>query len=249
MSFSHSPKIVTSGLVLALDAADQNSYVSGSTIWNDMSGNGNTGTLTNGPTFNSTNGGSIVFDGVNDYINLQKPSSLNFGTSSFTVSIWFYTATGNVAALLADKGLTNNTNSSGWYVLLDNRYNSITNGLGFAVSSTSLNTSYAAISSTTSYVVGQWNNVTGVWDSTGKNAYIYLNSVLLGTTVTQTGGSGLVGVTNTDNASFDTILAAYNNGISNFFAGNISNTLIYNRALSTTEIQQNYNTQKSRFGL
>jgi hypothetical protein len=60
-------KIVTNGLVLALDAADKNSYPGSGTTWRDMSGNNSNSTLTNSPTFNSANGGSIVFDGVDDY--------------------------------------------------------------------------------------------------------------------------------------------------------------------------------------
>ena len=60
-------KIITDGLVLCLDAADRNSYVSGSSTWRDVAGSNN-GTLTNGPTFSSSNGGSIVFDGSNDYV-------------------------------------------------------------------------------------------------------------------------------------------------------------------------------------
>ena len=67
MALHHSPRIVTSGLVLALDAADRNSYPGSGTTWTDLSGNANNGTLTNGPTFNSANGGSIVFDGTNDF--------------------------------------------------------------------------------------------------------------------------------------------------------------------------------------
>jgi hypothetical protein len=63
------PNIVTDGLVLYLDAANQKSYPGTGTTWNDLSGNGNNGTLVNGPTFNSDNNGSIVFDGVDDYVN------------------------------------------------------------------------------------------------------------------------------------------------------------------------------------
>jgi hypothetical protein len=67
MAFYRGPKIVTNGLILALDAANTKSYVSGSTTWRDLSGNGRNATLTNGPSFNSENGGSIVFDGIDDY--------------------------------------------------------------------------------------------------------------------------------------------------------------------------------------
>ena len=68
MAFSYSPKIITDGLVLYLDAANPYSYVSGSTVWNDISRTMTSGSLINGPTFSSANNGSIVFDGVNDYV-------------------------------------------------------------------------------------------------------------------------------------------------------------------------------------
>ena len=84
MAFSYSPKIVTDGLVLYLDAANPYSYVSGSTTWNDLSRAGNNGTLTNGPTFNTGSGGSIVFDGVNDYASIA-PTVVNTPWSLCTV--------------------------------------------------------------------------------------------------------------------------------------------------------------------
>ena len=68
MGLAHSPSIVTNGLVLALDAANRKSYPGTGTTWTDISGNGNSGTLVNGPTYSSANGGSIVFDGTNDYV-------------------------------------------------------------------------------------------------------------------------------------------------------------------------------------
>ena len=89
MSRKNGPSIATNGLVLYLDAANRQSYVSGSTSWNDISNNGNTGTLTNGPTFNSGSGGSIIFDGTNDYITL--PNGLLSGTGDFTVNQWIKT--------------------------------------------------------------------------------------------------------------------------------------------------------------
>ena len=78
--------IVTNGLVLYLDAANYLSYTSGSTTWRDLSSSNNSGTLTNGPTFSSANGGSIVFDGVDD-ISIH-PSSLY--VDNFTLSAWVY---------------------------------------------------------------------------------------------------------------------------------------------------------------
>jgi hypothetical protein len=68
------PQIIRDGLVLYLDAANRKSYPTTGTVWSDLSGNSNTGTLTNGPTFNSANGGSIVFDGTNDYVQFSTVS-------------------------------------------------------------------------------------------------------------------------------------------------------------------------------
>jgi len=86
MAGTIAPNIVTDGLVLYLDAANTKSYVSGSTTWNDMSGFSNNGTLVNGPTFDSANGGSIVFDGVNDGLSI---SNLLPNNPTFTFEIIF----------------------------------------------------------------------------------------------------------------------------------------------------------------
>ena len=66
MAIIDGPRIPTSGLIFYLDAANTRSYPGSGTTWTDLSGNGNTGTLTNGPTYSSANGGQIVFDGSND---------------------------------------------------------------------------------------------------------------------------------------------------------------------------------------
>ena len=77
MSYSKGPRIVTDGLVLYLDAGNSKSYPGTGTVWNDLSGNNNNGTLVNGPTFSSANKGSIVFDGVNDGCNINNNSFIN----------------------------------------------------------------------------------------------------------------------------------------------------------------------------
>ena len=88
MAFHYSPKIVTDGLVLCLDAGNTKSYI-GSGTWSDISRGGNNGTLTNGPTFSSLNGGSILFDGVNDSLTFSNNSNLYFlNNSSYTLSIF-----------------------------------------------------------------------------------------------------------------------------------------------------------------
>jgi hypothetical protein len=83
MAFANGPKIVTDGLILALDAADRTSYPGSGTTWSDLVGN-NYGTLTNGPTFNSANCGTIVFDGTNDYV------FINSVTNYKSICFWVY---------------------------------------------------------------------------------------------------------------------------------------------------------------
>lgn len=81
---------VTTGLVMNLDAGNFDSYPGIGTTWTDLTGNGNNGTLVNGTSYNSTNGGTLVFDGVNDYVSLTN-NNLPMGTSDFTWSTWFKT--------------------------------------------------------------------------------------------------------------------------------------------------------------
>ena len=91
MAVGYNPRIVTDGLILALDAGNTKSYPGSGTTWRDLSGRGNTGTLTNGPTYSSSNGGSIVFDGTNDYAEVTG-SNADFlvGSQSFTIEWWEY---------------------------------------------------------------------------------------------------------------------------------------------------------------
>ena len=84
MALSHSPSIITDSLILCLDAANTKSYPGSGATWTDLSGNGNNVTLTNGPTYSSVDGGSIVFDGTNDYADFFAP---NLGTTT-TVEMW-----------------------------------------------------------------------------------------------------------------------------------------------------------------
>lgn len=220
-------KIVTDGLVLSLDAADRNSYVSGSTTWNDLSGNYRNGTLTNGPIFSETNGGNIVFDGINDLVTVTN----NFisADSSITVSTWTKITTGlalvdtiNDSVSWDGFGLWSHgaNNKFIWYLLKQYSPN-----IGVSLSSNG------------SWVAGAWINAVGTYN--GSIAAIYLNGALDNSS-SYSGGYD-VGQANIGIAARPSSLAASN--------CSIANVSIYNRALSATEIFQNYKTQKARFGL
>ena len=119
------PDVVDTGLVLVLDAADKLSYPGSGTAWKDLSGNNNTGTLTNGPTFSAANMGRIVFDGTNDYIsfgNNGSTTAFDFGTSDITFVFWMYPtnwADGTSRGIITKKA---NDGSGGWVIYNDGGY-------------------------------------------------------------------------------------------------------------------------------
>ena len=216
MAFNYSPKIVTDGLILYLDAANPNSYVSGSTSWNDISRGGNNGTLTNGPTYSSANGGNIVFDGVNDYV--QLPNGLLSGTGDFTIIQWGQSNGSPVGTTFGN--FPSGNLQFGWsqnyvFLWLDN------------------NSAYASTSVFT----------TDITMITGRR---------IGTT-TNYFKNGNVIATGASSASIGLPTAQFRLGLNTInteaFNGKIYSTIVYNRGLSNSEILQNYNATKTRFGL
>ena len=103
MAFGNGPRVVTDGLVLALDASDRNSYISGSSTWFDLTTNQYTASLINGPAFNSQNGGSIFFDGTNDYADLNS-NNIIAGTNPFTIESFYKTTGGTNGAIFTNYG-------------------------------------------------------------------------------------------------------------------------------------------------
>jgi len=121
MGIRRGPNIVTDGLVFAVDAANPSSYVSGSGVWKDQTVNQNDGTLTNSPTFDSSNGGSIVFDGLDDYIELGSVDSNNplslYGQTEFSIDLWLKPDyTGDTFQRVIDKS-SSGSGANGWCVI------------------------------------------------------------------------------------------------------------------------------------
>jgi len=220
-------KIVTDGLVLALNAADPNSYPGSGTTWRDMSGNGNNGTLTNGPTFNSGNGGSIVFDGVDDYVSSFTSSISPVGTK--TILCFIYLTTTLRAGICGTRSL-----SGGGFGFTTNRIS--------AGDLTYYHTGGSLIETAASLTNNTWIQVGIVYNATAATAALYKNGNQIGSTST---GFSAEGAT-----SYNGIIGNEQEAPSSqFFNGRIANMQIYNRALSATEITQNYNAIKTRFGL
>ena len=197
--------------------------------WGDMSTNGNTGTFTAGITYNIANGGSLSFNGSNDYVDCGNTASLSAigGTTNITVSGWaYYTAYGgggNSYSVLTVKGYP-------WTWLLENPSNTFK----FRISAGGFDVS---VDDTSTHLLNTWYNVVGTYD--GSNMRIYVNGVLKNTTA-QTGTLA----TNSETAKIGTYQGTNYN-----LTGRISNVSIYNRALSAAEITQNYNALRGRYGL
>jgi hypothetical protein len=224
MSIGYGPKLITDGLVLCLDAADSLSYPGSGTTWTDLSGNSNNGTLTNGPTYSSTNGGSIVFDGSNDYVDCGNSSNLSITVG--TVCAWFKKSHGSGYKGLVDKG---RDGYGAWSLNVDETANTATFKAHISGNS-------RLIVASSSYGNDTWTYVCGVYD--GTNLLIYQN----GTLSNSASYSGTIG-TNSESVR----VGSANDGL--YFNGNIVQVQIYNKALTAAEIQQNFNALRGRFGI
>lgn len=226
MSFNNGPYIVTSNLVLSYDFADNNSYPGSGTSVIDLSGNGNTGTLTNGPTFNADNGGSLVFDGVNDYVIMSENSIFNTQTPS--VEVWVKTNYTTQNGFWFEKG---NVNTQ--YALFQEGTN-IT--WRHTTNVSSLTATAATYITTTKYA-----QIVGTY--TAGDRRIYVNGIQV--------ASDTLNYSIPTNANGCSIGAygGFNGSRGFYYNGNIAIVRVYNKNLTSNEVIQNYNATKSRFGL
>jgi hypothetical protein len=228
MAYNFSPKVITDGLILYLDAANTKSYPGSGTTWTDLSRGGNNGTLMNGPTFNTGSLGSIMFDGVND--SMFGGTFPNLETTNRTISTFFQILSYSTSSLPSGRGTILNLerNSFNDVPAACIRYHRSSDPLSIGMGT-------AAYVTTSVPALNSWTNIT--ISIIGNTVYAYRNGILIGTAV---------------NAStFDTnpILRLGRGNVSRFGNVNISYVSIYNRALSDQEILQNYNATKTRFGL
>jgi hypothetical protein len=221
-------------LVSYLDAGYGTSYPTTGTTWFDVSGYGRNGTLTNGPTYSNVSGGTIVFDGTDDYVTLGTQS---FITNDFTVNLWY-----NL-----------NTNTTKEHFLFSIGYSS---GNSFLITA---NSNLGSSQTLSSYYVNPSGNATG----RTINSITVGNTVLVNLTYTRNNGINVIYIngveqtsrTFTESLSLGSSLqyilgyAIPRNKTTAYLQGNIYISQVYNRSLTQSEILQNFNAQKSRFGL
>ena len=233
MAVNYQYRIVRDGLVLCLDAADRKSYPGTGTTWFDRSGNGINGTLVNGVGYNSDNLGSLVFDGANDYVTLGIPSLLNGVQVPLTICVW--AKANSFASYNCLWGVYSSTSGGSLYSLfrldgpLVRYYTSTTSG------SFQSNGSLSSSTNTWNFYV-----VTVAGTLSSPTVTIYLNNSA------QT--FSYSALSSTPNLAVDFKIGAAMHG-AEVWNGNISNVMRYNRALTATEIQQNFNATRGRYGI
>ena len=227
MGISYNPTIVRDGLVLCLDAGNPKSYPGSGTTWTDLSGNGNNGTLTNGPTYSSSNGGYLNFDGSDDYISFASQVSADL-TTGFTFGFWIKVPSGQ--------------NNTGWNYILSDRDASPNGDYEIGIYDNN-NTNFLfkdndISPATVSTTLGtEWNYlVFGQNSSFGR--FIYLNGVLKTSSSAVSGNSTI---------EFDKLFIRENT--INPFKCDSSQIHLYDRELTSSEIQQNFNAHRGRFGI
>jgi hypothetical protein len=188
-----------------------------------LSGKGNNGTLTSGPTYSATNGGSIVFDGSNDYIATSYAPTFN----DFSVIVWFKSTTNINYSRLVDKNFID-----GMWI---GRSATTANSWGGGVLES--NPPYGRFITLQD---GNWHMIASVRQGTTHTIY---GDGIINTT------SGTVSSTALSATAFVFGINQSTNPNSDQFGGNISQVLIYNRALSSDEVSQNFNALRRRYGI
>lgn len=228
---SYYGNLSTSGLVLNLDAGKKDSYSRFGNIWYDISGNGNNAIL-NGSTFNLLNNGNITFDGVSNNSTVSNSSTINF-TGPFTIVCWVNVVSFPRTFLgIIDK--YNGNNATGYAIDIPNGGGGGPTKFRFTVGQGGGSSNYKSVTATSTIMIGHWYHLCCVYD--GSFIRIYINGVLEGSTACTSI------VSNSENFIMggDNISTLHSNI-------RISQLLLYNNTLSSSEILKTYNGPKNRF--
>lgn len=228
MALAHSPAIVTSNLILCVDAGSPRSYAGSGTIWTDVSGSGYNGILTNGPVYTSSSANSyFTFDGVDDF---SISSGLQTFGNSMTWEAWVY-LTGNVNPYNMFMGR---------YLPYFSFYNADRFYFSNYISDVQQTIQTSAILSQNTWYQGVFTTSYSAPNTTMK---IYVNGV-------ESASQAYSGTQN--NFGYGFMIGDGNNGANASwypFKGRIGNVKVYNRTLSATEILQNFNAMRGRYGI
>lgn len=231
MSIFYNPKTITDGLVLCLDAANRKSYPGSGSTWTNRSGLSNNGTLVNTPTFSSENRGYLSFASASS----QYATATNLGSlSRWTVeTVVRFTAAYNTKVAM----------------VVGNQYNGASS-LNFSIGT---NNSPTNFNIAVGFFDGTWHNTTGI--AYDQNTWFHITGTYDGSTIrqytngTQVDSLNYIGTPTSGgeiriNRRWDDVVSS-----SNLFDSNIPMVRIYNRALTASEISQNFNALRGRYGI
>ena len=229
--------IVNRGLIINLDASAPSSYPGSGTTWNDLSSNGYNATLINGPTYNTTNGGVLVFDGSNDYATVDVNSWIRSASSAYTFSSFFYLtiSDGGAPYSLMTSPNDGDTNDGFWQHL----------NLGNWLWRTEDNVSGefgGNVEAPSPFSNGNWYHIATVVKT--NSLIFYRNGLPVATVSTAFNWANL----RNDHTAYVYLATGYGPG-GYYLNGSIANFQMYNRELAAAEILQNFNVQRSRFGV
>ena len=220
--------IQDSSLKLWLDASNPLSYPGTGTMWFDLSGNGNNGTMINGVAYSTTNGGVMSFDGVNDYVELP---SIDLSTTPFTIITWFSNTKTTDSPILANWG--------GPFSFLIRILNN-----NLALGLRNINNRDISDATTTRHpniLINQFYHLAITYEQAINTLKIYINGVLV-----FNGGTTLPAQVRQNP---DKINIGRKQDTNTFFKGSVNDLYIYNKALAAQDIVQNFNTNRTKYGL
>lgn len=248
MAFYRGPNVVTNGLVLSLDAANPKSYPGTGTAWNDLVGNGS-GTLSNGPTFNSANAGSIVLDGVDDYFQSTYNTVYNFQyNSTFTIETFVYVnENSGYGYIITNRAALDGsgTQYAGWGILNNvGIIQASVGGFSGGFDWRSVNTSVSTFNNS---VYQKWCHIVWTNDGNQGTGRMYVNGI--NATSQSYDDNTPPYIINYNGNQKLTIGRSDADGPGHYLNSRIAIARIYNRTLSAQEVEQNYNATKARFDL
>lgn len=237
IAYFNDKNIVRSGLQIYLDANIVSSYAGSGTTWTDLSGNGYNATLINGPTYSNTGGGSITFDGSDDYAEINVNSWIRSNSSAYTFSSFFYltTADGGAPFNLMTSPVDSNNNDGVWQHL-----NLGSNWLWRAEDNSAGETG-GSVESPSGFSSGNWYHEVLVAKT--NSLLFYRNGVLISTISTTFNWANL----RTDGTAYIYLGSGYHTDYK--MSGRIANFSFYNRELTAAEVRQNYNAHRRRFNI
>jgi hypothetical protein len=240
MGLNHSPRIVTDGLVLCLDAANRKSYPGSGTTWFDLSGNARNGAFTNGATFDSGNAGSLSFDGTDDCIVLNNDVLINTA-APFTVYIWMNHNPRTSGTLFHRIATLRSSASQPLGIAFLNGNSNGYNGLYLTAAADWVKGSngYFPATNTWGLLALSYN---GAGSTTGTNFKMYWNGVDIGFTANPSATS--VSITN---ASF--IAGRRSTSDDQYYRGKISNFMLYDKEHTSSQVLANYSALRGRYGI